>query len=57
MGTIVVSMVVIALLVLAVIYLVRQKKSGKPMCGGQCSNCPSGALCAVSRKKDDGEEK
>lgn len=57
MGTIIVSVLVISAIVLAILYLLHQKKSGKPMCGGQCSNCPSGALCTASRKKDDEEEK
>ena len=55
MGTVIISIAVVAVLVLAIVYLVRQKKSGTPMCGGQCSNCPSGALCASQRKTKNGE--
>lgn len=51
MPTVIVSLIVAAVLVLAVVQLRRDKKAGKPLCGGQCSNCPNGALCAASRKK------
>ena len=57
MPTVIVSLIVAAVLVLAVVQLRRDKKAGKPLCGGQCSNCPTGALCTASRKKDDEEEK
>ncbi len=52
MPTVIVSLIVLAILVLAVLQIRRDKKAGKPMCGGQCSNCPSGALCSASRKPD-----
>lgn len=52
MPTVIVSLVVLAILVLAVIQLRKDKKAGKPLCGGQCSNCPNGALCASQRQAD-----
>jgi hypothetical protein len=42
MGTFIVSAIVIAALVLAVISLRKDKKAGKSLCGGKCSECPGG---------------
>lgn len=53
MPTVIVSLIVAAVLVLAVVQLRRDKKAGKPLCGGQCSNCPNGALCASQRKAEN----
>lgn len=45
MGTFVVAGVVIAALVLAVLELHKDKKAGKSLCGGKCSECAGGCMC------------
>lgn len=39
MGTFVVGAIVVLCVILAVRSMVRDKKSGRPHCGGDCSKC------------------
>lgn len=50
MATVIVGIVVAAVLILAVRQLRKDKKAGKPLCGGKCSNCPNGGLCHGGNK-------
>ncbi len=47
LGTIVVSVILLAIVALIIAYLVRQKKKGKSSCGCGCGcgNCPSAGIC------------
>lgn len=38
-ATIIISAVVLAVIVIDIIYLVRQRKKGKHICSGCCENC------------------
>lgn len=44
-GTIIVSLLVAAGIVLAVRKLIRDKKKGKSLCGDNCSGCPHSGTC------------
>ena len=44
-GTIIVSIVLIALVTGIVIRLRKDKKQGKSSCGGNCGCCPMGGAC------------
>ncbi len=52
-ATLVVGAAVIAIVVLAVIKIVRDKKAGKSSCGCGCANCPMSGSChkAAGTKK------
>ncbi|MBO4697787.1 MAG: FeoB-associated Cys-rich membrane protein [Lachnospiraceae bacterium] len=45
LGTIVVSLVIILLVVLAVWRIIADRRTGKHSCGGDCGNCPMGGQC------------
>lgn len=45
MATIIIASLVAAALALAVRQLAKDKKAGKPLCGGKCSSCPNGCMC------------
>ena len=45
-GTIIVSLVLIAIVALAVVSMIRDKKKGKSCtCGGSCSGCAMSGRC------------
>lgn len=44
-GTILVSLLVAAGVVLAIRKLVRDKRNGKSICGDNCSSCPHSGTC------------
>lgn len=52
LGTILVSLVLAALVALAVLTLIRQKRSGKSACGCGCGRCAMAGKChsAAARK-------
>ncbi len=39
LSVIIICIVVFAIIILDIIYLVRTKKKGKSLCGGNCSDC------------------
>lgn len=44
-GTIAVGLVLLAVVILIVRIMMRDKKQGKSSCGGNCGNCPMGGSC------------
>ena len=44
-GTILITLVLIAVVVLIIGILRRDRKKGKSSCGGSCGNCPMGGSC------------
>lgn len=44
-GTILVSVILIAIVVLIVLKICKDKKKGKNSCGCACKNCPSAGMC------------
>ena len=44
-GTILVSAVLLAVVVLIITKLCRDRKKGKSSCGCGCENCPSAGMC------------
>ena len=52
-ATLVVGAAVAAIVALAVIHLIRNKKAGKSSCGCGCANCPMSGSChkAAESKK------
>lgn len=55
LGTILVSSIVIAILALAVSYLLNRKKNGQGGCGGLCSQCS--ASCGMREEEEQTSEK
>ena len=52
MGTIIVGIILVALIVLAIVFIIKAKRSGKhPGCGGQCSSCGLYENCSGCNKK------
>ena len=51
LGTIVVSLVLVAIVVLIIAKMVRDKKNGKSSCGCGCANCAMRGKCHTSEKK------
>ena len=51
MATVIIALIVAAVLILAFLQLRKDKKAGKPLCGGKCSNCPNGGICHGGDKK------
>ena len=45
LSTILISIALLAIVVLIIRGLVRQKKQGKSSCGGNCGHCPMGGAC------------
>ena len=52
---VIVGIVVALLVVLAVRSMIKAKKAGKSMCGGECSNCASKG-CAMSSDCSNGKK-
>ena len=44
-GTILVSVIVVAVITAVAIKLLKDKKAGKTSCGCGCKNCPSSGMC------------
>ncbi|MEE1155588.1 MAG: FeoB-associated Cys-rich membrane protein [Acutalibacteraceae bacterium] len=44
-GTIIVGAIVLAILLLVVCYLLKNRKQGKTSCGCNCSGCPMSGSC------------
>ena len=44
-GTIIVSVILIALISVAIAGMVRNKKKGKSSCGCSCGLCPNSGMC------------
>ena len=44
-GTIVVGLILLAIVVTAVIKIIKDKKNGKPSCGGDCAHCMKSINC------------
>lgn len=56
LGTIVVLLIVIALVALAIRSLVKDRRSGKGICGGNCASCSScGHGCGSGKMMSDQE--
>jgi len=51
MATVIIALIVAAVLILTFLQLRKDKKAGKPLCGGKCSNCPNGDICHGGDKK------
>lgn len=53
MGTIIVSVILIALVSAIIVYMVKTKRSGKhPSCGGNCGSCKACSHCASLKKSN-----
>ncbi|MCC8015886.1 MAG: FeoB-associated Cys-rich membrane protein [Clostridiales bacterium] len=51
MGTVIV-LIILAVIVGAIIYkLVKDKKSGKNQCGGDCAHCGACSACHTNQKR------
>lgn len=53
LATIIISLILILVVVLAISSIVRDKKQGKSTCGGNCAHCPSGGACHQFEKIGD----
>lgn len=49
-GTIIVSLVILAVVAFIVIKMIKDRKKGKSSCGCGCSNCPSSSMCHSKTK-------
>ena len=49
LGTILISIVLIALVTVIIRTMIRDKKMGKSTCGGSCASCK---MCAACRQAD-----
>lgn len=49
MGTFFVALILLAIVTLISLSLIRDKKRGKPTCGGSCGSCAGCAGCAGCR--------
>ncbi len=47
-ATILISLILIGVVAAIVAGLVREKKKGRPSCGGNCGNCQMGGSCHKS---------
>ena len=45
LGTLIISIILLAIITSIVIHLIRQKKQGKHSCGGNCSACSMNCGC------------
>ncbi|MBQ3566060.1 MAG: FeoB-associated Cys-rich membrane protein [Oscillospiraceae bacterium] len=52
MATFIIALIVLAVVILAIWQLRKDKKAGKSLCGGKCSNCPNGGLCHGNEKHE-----
>ena len=55
-GTIVVSIILIAVVSLIILKMIRDKKAGKTSCGGGCSSCAMGSFCHKGNENDGKDE-
>lgn len=53
LATIIISLVLVLVVVLAISSIVRDKKQGKSTCGGNCGHCPAGGVCHQFEKIGD----
>lgn len=44
-GTIIVTLVIIAIVTAVIIVMRNDKKKGKSLCGASCKHCPNSELC------------
>ncbi len=44
-ATILISLVLIAIVAIIIRSIVKDKKKGKSLCGGNCGHCPMGGSC------------
>ena len=51
LGTILITIVLIALVILIIRIMIRDKKMGKSTCGGSCASCKMCAACRQAGKK------
>ncbi len=51
LGTILVSIVLIAIVTVIIRSMIRDKKMGKSTCGGSCAHCKMCASCRQAGKK------
>lgn len=49
-GTIIVGLVILAIVVLIIYKMIKDRKKGKSSCGCGCSNCPSSSMCHSKTK-------
>ena len=57
MGTIIVGIILVALIVLAIVFIIKAKRSGKhPGCGGNCSGCNVCITCTTHNSYLNSEE-
>lgn len=48
LATIVVALIIFVALCVAIIYMIKNKNTGKSSCGGNCVGCPMGDKCKDS---------
>ena len=51
MGTILITIVLIALVAVIIRTMIRDKKMGRSSCGGSCASCKMCAACRQAEKK------
>ncbi|MBO4266756.1 MAG: FeoB-associated Cys-rich membrane protein [Lachnospiraceae bacterium] len=51
LGTIIISIIMIALVTVIIRTMIRDKKMGKSACGGSCASCKMCAACRRAAKK------
>ncbi|MBP5416601.1 MAG: FeoB-associated Cys-rich membrane protein [Clostridiales bacterium] len=52
-GTIAVSLILAAIVILIIVKMIRDKKKGKASCGCGCANCAMSATCHSPSKKEE----
>ena len=52
-GNIVVSLILIAIVASVITKLIKDKKSSRPSCGGNCAHCGMFASCGLAGKKEE----
>lgn len=50
LATIIVALIILATLCTAIIYMIKNKKTGKSSCGGNCTGCPMGDKCRDNKQ-------
>ena len=48
-GTIMITLILIAVVAAIILVMRRDKKNGKSACGGNCGHCPMGGSCHHSQ--------
>ncbi|MDE6797299.1 MAG: FeoB-associated Cys-rich membrane protein [Ruminococcus sp.] len=51
MGTVIIGLVLLAIVVLIVVRMIKDKKSGKSSCGCGCEHCANSSVCHGNIKK------